>query len=170
MKCLLVFVFGVCLSLGWGQAPVYLETQQQIVDLFASASQEILLYVPNLQSEVYGNALIAAGYGRKIPVFLLVDDDTTYHAASQTPSLSLVDGITVATLTGQPQLEPFAVIDGTTVVKGLLLSRTTSVVDTKTTVVYSGLSKSNVDRNRFLELWAGATPFMVDIDRLLLPQ
>jgi hypothetical protein len=161
-------VLGVCLSLGWGQAPVYLETQQQIVDLFATASSEILLYVPNLQSEVYGNALIAAGYGRRVPVFLLVDKDTVYHAASHASSLSLVNGINVATLEGSPR-EPFAVIDGATVIKGLLLSRTSSVVDTEATVVYSGLS-NNADRSRFLELWSQATPFMVDIDRLLLPQ
>lgn len=167
-----VFWIGVCLSLAGivtAQAPVYLEEEQQIVDLFATASKEILLYVPKLQSQTLGNALLAAGYGRKVQVFLLVDDWAVYHAASQAPSLSLVDGIHVATLEGA-DLSPFAVIDGTTVIRGLLLTRPTSVVDTEATVVYSGLSERNEDRDRFLQLWRAATPFVVDIDQLLLPQ
>lgn len=169
---MLRFFLGGCLSLlcvAIAQAPVYLEEEEQILDLFATASKEILLYVPNLQSQTIGNALIAAGYERKVQVFLVVDEATVYHAASQAASLSLVDGIFVATLT-EGNLSPFAVIDGTTVIKGLLLSRTASVVDTEATVVYSGLSSSNDDRQHFLQLWEAATPFVVDIDQLLLPQ
>lgn len=162
--------FAVVLLLSWSQAqaPIYLEELSQVTDLFATASSEVLMYVPTLQLPELAEELRKAAYERDLPVFLLVSTATVYNAESFAPGLSLVPNLSVAL--ADAGAEAFAVIDSTYLVRGLLLSRPTSFLDDAETVVYEDSKLIAKERQQFLTLWRGATPFQVDINRLLFSE